>query len=47
MPRAGVGVGVSRRRAVSVEPPVPGDWILATGDWEDTGVWDDSANWID
>ena len=24
-----------------------GDWILATGLWNDSGIWDDSANWID
>lgn len=22
-------------------------WILATGEWNDSGVWDDSAEWID
>ena len=25
----------------------PGEWIMATGIWNDAGVWDDSANWID
>lgn len=24
-----------------------GDWILATGFWDDSGVWDDDAVWID
>jgi len=24
-----------------------GVWILATGDWNDSGVWIDSSNWID
>ena len=24
-----------------------GNWILATGFWDDTGVWDDNAVWID
>ena len=24
-----------------------GDWILANGDWDDTGYWDDTALWID
>lgn len=27
--------------------PPAGDWILATGFWDDSGVWDDSAVWID
>lgn len=26
---------------------VVGDWILATGFWDDSGVWDDTAIWID
>lgn len=24
-----------------------GSWILASGNWEDTGEWDDTAVWID
>jgi len=23
------------------------NWILATGDWVDTGIWEDTSNWID
>ena len=29
-----------------VTPP-SGNWILATGFWDDVGVWDDSDVWID
>jgi hypothetical protein len=24
-----------------------GDWLLATGAWNDSGVWDDASNWMD
>jgi hypothetical protein len=24
-----------------------GDWLLATGSWNDSGVWDDASNWMD
>lgn len=24
-----------------------GNWILATGFWDDSGVWDDASVWID
>lgn len=27
--------------------PISGDWILATGFWNDSGVWIDDAVWID
>lgn len=23
------------------------DWILATGDWNDSGFWRDDENWVD
>lgn len=26
---------------------IDGDWILATGEWSDTGVWNDESTWID
>jgi hypothetical protein len=34
---------VTRQAAVAASP----GWILAAGNWDDTGVWDDSAVWID
>lgn len=27
--------------------PLPGDWILTTGFWNDSGRWIDTAFWID
>lgn len=29
------------------ESPIPDDWILETGVWNDSNVWDDDAQWID
>lgn len=42
-------VGLTGRISAGQARPVaqPGDWILQTGFWADSGVWDDDAFWID
>jgi hypothetical protein len=49
MPGVGVGsVDTACRYQEGSGPTPPTDnWILATGEWNDSGVWVDSDEWID
>lgn len=44
-PAPGVQVSIIYMGTEGTQPV--SDWILATGDWDDSGEWDDTENWID
>ena len=38
---------ITKTTEQTVTPTPSGNWILASGFWNDSGIWDDSAIWID
>ena len=42
-----IGLAIDVNTILTLRKPGMRQWLLATGDWNDTGEWKDTAVWID